>query len=269
MLGKLDGERLCHDPEQLVAHARNRQPPDIVGIESLAIHEDLGFAIARERPTERRLPGHARLPHVGRDDGRTQQAQPEPVADLVAQRIGVADDAMLGRGIGGEQRIARADPGLRGGVADPAFAGRRQHPPAEDARTLDRADQIDLDLPGDVLIGEIEGERGPADAGVVEQQVDAAHPAPGEIGQRLERIAIADVADLHLGLDATRGDLAGGAFRLLAIDVGNDDRSGTLIGQRQGDAAADAGRATGDDCARAGDLHSDLSPWACRGHARR
>src|SRR5439155_23750944 len=85
-----------------------------------------------------------------------------------------------------------------------------------------------------------------ADAGVVEEDVDAALSLRRVVGEALRRSGIGHVGDDRVGLAATRADLRDGLVRARAIDVGDDDAC-ALPREEQRAGASDTRAGTGDD----------------------
>ena len=162
-------------------------------------------------------------------------------------RLGEPGHRVLGRGIGDRARARRVRRDRA--VVDDAAAARvlRLHDLDRFLRAQEHAGEVGIDdlLPG--LVGQVlERHRRRADAGIVEQDVEAAEGLLGLGEQRLDRRGIADVGGDGEALGAGRLSLAHGLFQLVRAASG-EDGGVALLHQRQCDSLADAGSGAGDE----------------------
>ena len=185
-------------------------------------------------------------------------AYPDQLARQVARdRQRHADDAALGRGVGGLTDLT-LERGHRGGVDDDAalavdglglghaFGGQPDH--------VERADQVDLDDLGEAVEGErtVLAQRldGVADAGAVDVDTQRAHLLGG-VERRADLLGVGDVGFDELGARTQLLD------RVLALEVDHDDGC-AAIQQALGGRQPEPGRTSGDDCYGVLDLHRSV-----------
>ena len=173
--------------------------------EELCAH--LGRVLAHEALEQRRFPGH-RVQRIDADAGRGQ---------LDRHRAGRRDHPPL-RGVVPVQPRARRNARRRGDVEDTARASAFQvrHECAGgqvDRLAVHRENAVEL-----VFADLFHGLRQVGDAGVVHQDVDAAHALDREVDHAVHAVAVRDI-DLHR--DAA-GLLRHG-LGALAVDVGQED----------------------------------------------
>ncbi len=192
-------------------------------------HEDVEL-----RPLERgddRLGDVLRLQHLDRprlrqagaelgvDDRRHHAGDLDVrVAKLGADRLGDADDEVLGAAIGGAAGKAGLA-GLRGEVDDVAGAAplhprERQLHPVHDPVHVD----VDHPLRGRVVLLDEPAQR--HDPGVVDEHVERAEPLLDLVEKALERVAPGDV---ELERDRLAAELRGRLLRELAVEVADRD----------------------------------------------
>src|SRR5205814_1294808 len=108
-----------------------------------------------------------------------------------AQRLGQADDRVLGRGVDGAARQGDAADARRD--VDDVAAASWQHPLDRQARAVDDAEQVHVDLAASDLIGLLVERPDPVDAGVVDDDVERAIGVLGCVEEGGERVAVGDV----------------------------------------------------------------------------
>ena len=117
---------------------------------------------------------------------------------------------------------------------------RREHVAA-----VDHAPQVHAHDPAPVVERHLADAAADGDAGVVDDEVDAAERALGGGGERLDLFDARDVAAHGGAADLARRSLRGGL-----VDVGADDARVARAGELETEGAAEAAAGAGDDGAR-------------------
>ena len=167
-----------------------------------------------------------------------------PAHSLASALVSCAD-AALGRRVAGH-RDAALEGQQRGGEDDLARAAL-QHVAAEFARQHELRVQIDLDDLVPVFVGMLGGRLAQDRAGVVDQDVDGRAVALHLFDERVERLAVAEVAGVAAELAAARGH-----FPLHVAAFGfqrgaHADDVGAGFGQGHRHRLADAAAGAGDE----------------------
>ena len=131
-------------------------------------------------------------------------------------------------------------------------------------RAEERAGEVGVDHAGPFL--ELEGLRwlSDVDAGIVDEDVDAAEFTPDAFDQARDRCLVGDVGNHRDRLDAARGKLGSRRFRL-GLVAPDDSDIGAGFCKAPGDAKPDAAIASGDD----GDFTFEIEQcghgrWLCQ-----
>ena len=200
-----------------------------------------------ERPAEALLAVPPGILDVGQHPaGAEHRARDLAVVrlQLVAQRVGERDDAVLHRLVDASLVAARDQPAHRGGVDDVRLAALRAHARQEGVDAVERPPEVHREHPlpvEDLGLLDLLVHR---DAGVVEQQVRRAELRVRAIGERLDLRPLRDVRLDGDRLAAPLADRGGDDLGRFALDVGDDDAHalvGALVGERPSDAVRRAG----------------------------
>ena len=199
------------------------------------------------------------------DDAGRDGVDVDMVLDEVeARALGEADDRRLRRAVDGDERLA-ATSGLGGQVDDLAAAALLDHLLGAGLQHEQKALDIDgIDAPV-ALAGDLDNRREVEDAGVVDQDVEAAEMRYGGGDRRVDRSLFGDV---ELDPEGVRPEGGGDGLGARFVQVGDDDLRAFLhVALRDG--LADAARGAGDDCNFVPDLHDSLlGPlWTASVHA--
>ena len=161
--------------------------------------------------------------------------------------FGQSDDGPLRRRIGAAAGHAQP-PGGRGQVHDRGAAALAQQGQGMlDAEEL----TMDVDVEGCLPrrgVERFQGPSGPGDAGVVDQDVEAAHFDPDGVHEFADLALVRDVADR--GEEPVDAGLVDG----VGVDVGDED-GGAEFPELAGDGQADAVGSGGDENAFGGEIH--------------
>ena len=183
------------------------------------------------------------------------------LAPVERQRPGEPGDRVLGRRVRRRVRPRRVRRD-RAVVDDPAPARRlRLHLPERRLRAQERAGQVDVDDVPPLLERQVLERAADADAGVVEQQVDAAERAPCVAANSASHRR--RVGDVGRHRERARRVAAGVDDRLLQrlASAARQRDAPAVAQQRDGDGLADAGAGAGDDGDLARSTHRDFLPW--------
>jgi hypothetical protein len=204
-------------------------------------------------PRAARDPGGERWPHALRNRGRDaarmtvtlrgrrrdRGARSRPRSEL-ARRVralaGRRDDAVDARDVDNARIVARVQQRQEG--------ARHAH----DGVEVDRHQPVEVGL-AHLLEGAADG-----DAGVVDEQVDAAVLRPHFLGERPNGGAVGDVHASGRGAHAERLGLARSLVEAGGVDV-EELEPAAAARERERNAAADAARCAGDDCDPVAQLH--------------
>ena len=156
--------------------------------------------------------------------------------------LAVADDAVLGRAVGGAAREA-ALAGDGRDVDDVAGAARLE---AADGLlgAVDDGVEVELELAGDRRVGLLVGRR---DSGMMPALLMSTSSGPSSASTSSRKaVKRGAVGDVEAAGDRAAAELRGGALRRVEVDVA--DRDARALGdQRLGGGGADAAPASGDD----------------------
>ena len=150
--------------------------------------------------------------------------------------------------VGGGRGDLVAHEAVHGRDVDDAAVSSREHGLCGDGTGhLEGAEEVDVHLAGELLVGDLLRRGHRAGAGVVDEDVDAAEALHDRVDGLLHALRIGHVAD-----DAHRADAVGllqhrGVFLDHRLAAGEADDIAALVGQRLGHLDAEAGAATGHD----------------------
>src|SRR5882724_951216 len=253
-------ERMGPDEEFLVLNPLRHELSDELRRQAVGLQGRLVLWVALGWSAQFAGTIAARVPGIGIDDPRTEDAETDAAAVFQAECIGETQDRMLGRHVGRQSDRRRADRVMRAGIANPRLFPALQKAPAEGSTAEKYPKDIDLELPAQVLLGSVEARTGRDDAGVVAQDFDMAQGLPGEIGQGLHGFGATHVAAECRCRDAECADLRSDGFGFFRLDIGNDDAACTRPRQRQCNAPSDAAAGAGDDGPLSRNVHDVLPP---------
>ena len=188
-------------------------------------------------------------------DGQAGRHRVDPDAvggDVQGRASGQRHDPGLGRGV---VRLAGLGPPAedRGVVDHGAAVALGDHLPQHGPGAAERAGQRDVEDPLPLVVGHVQDGGGAAEAGVVDEDVDAAESLDGGLGERADLGFVGDVAGLRgdpAGAVAG-GELIAGRGQPALVLVAEHDL-GALGQAAPGDRGADAGAGRGGD-------HDDLA----------
>ena len=109
---------------------------------------------------------------------------------------------------------------------------------------MQRASDVDREVPVEVILGDIAQRRGLADAGIQHQRIQGATALPHRSDRMIQVFARARIGDQPLGVMADEGN---GGLHLIMRAAGDEHR-GPLRRQVRRDGQADALRAAHDQC---------------------
>src|SRR5438067_1683409 len=204
-------------------------------------------------PVDLRLVGdgarHVGLDHAGRDDVHGDRSRP----DLARQRLREPDQPRLRRRVVGLARV----PHLRDDGADrnDAAALLLQHRPHRRLREQEGRRQVRRDDRVPVVALHAQQQLIARDAGVADDDVEAAVALHDVAGRRLHRRRVGDVERHRVGRAPRRGQRVGARARVIAAGRRDDQRA--LRGEPLGNRPSDSARCTGDERHLAGQLEHD------------
>src|ERR1700722_14688296 len=137
---------------------------------------------------------------------------------------------MLGCHVRGQPDRRRTDGVMRSGVAYPGFCAALEKTPAEDFASEKDPEDVDIDLPAQVLLGRLEPWSRGDNARIVAEYFDVTEGCPGEIRQGFDAGCLADIASIGGCGDALGANFFGDPLGPVLLHVGDDDSRGAGFG---------------------------------------